>query len=82
GSNMMVDEDRGFFGSRGQAHKPGLLWIGCSDSRVTAERLTSLEPGERCVHRNVAKLVMHTGLNCLFVVQYAGDVLEVEHIII
>ncbi|MDR8450065.1 carbonate dehydratase, partial [Acinetobacter baumannii] len=53
-----------------------------SDSRVPAERLTGLEPGELFVHRNVANLVIHTDLNCLSVVQYAVDVLEVEHIII
>lgn len=56
--------------------------MGCSDSRVPAERLTGLEPGELFVHRNVANLVIHTDLNCLSVVQYAVDVLEVEHIII
>lgn len=61
---------------------PRFLWIGCSDSRVPAERLTGLEPGELFVHRNVANLVIHTDLNCLSVVQYAVDVLEVEHIII
>ncbi len=65
-----------------QAQKPRFLWIGCSDSRVPAERLTGLEPGELFVHRNVANLVIHTDLNCLSVVQYAVDVLEVEHIII
>ncbi|WP_117023725.1 carbonic anhydrase, partial [Klebsiella pneumoniae] len=65
-----------------QAQNPRFLWIGCSDSRVPAERLTGLEPGELFVHRNVANLVIHTDLNCLSVVQYAVDVLEVEHIII
>lgn len=66
----------------GASAKPRFLWIGCSDSRVPAERLTGLEPGELFVHRNVANLVIHTDLNCLSVVQYAVDVLEVEHIII
>ena len=72
----------GIFERLAQAQKPRFLWIGCSDSRVPAERLTGLEPGELFVHRNVANLVIHTDLNCLSVVQYAVDVLEVEHIII
>lgn len=72
----------GFFEKLAQAQKPRFLWIGCSDSRVPAERLTGLEPGELFVHRNVANTVIHTDLNCLSVVQYAVDVLEVEHIII
>ena len=81
-SKMLVEEDPGFFAKLSQAQKPRFLWIGCSDSRVPAERLTGLEPGELFVHRNVANLVIHTDLNCLSVVQYAVDVLEVEHIII
>ncbi|MDQ1933197.1 carbonate dehydratase [Cronobacter sakazakii] len=81
-SKMLVKEDLGFFERLAKAQKPRFLWIGCSDSRVPAERLTGLEPGEIFVHRNVANLVIHTDLNCLSVVQYAVDVLEVEHIII
>ncbi|WP_108918653.1 carbonic anhydrase [Klebsiella pneumoniae] len=81
-SKMLVEEDPGFFEKLSQTQKPRFLWIGCSDSRVPAERLTGLEPGELFVHRNVANLVIHTDLNCLSVVQYAVDVLEVEHIII
>ncbi|VTN14091.1 Carbonic anhydrase 2 [Raoultella terrigena] len=81
-SKMLVEEDPGFFATLSHAQKPRFLWIGCSDSRVPAERLTGLEPGELFVHRNVANLVIHTDLNCLSVVQYAVDVLEVEHIII
>ncbi|WP_300002163.1 carbonate dehydratase [uncultured Cedecea sp.] len=81
-SSLIVDEDPGFFERLAQTQKPRFLWIGCSDSRVPAERLTGLEPGELFVHRNVANLVIHTDLNCLSVVQYAVDVLEVEHIII
>lgn len=80
-SKMLVEEDR-VFEKLAQAQKPRFLWIGCSDSRVPAERLTGLEPGELFVHRNVANTVIHTDLNCLSVVQYAVDVLEVEHIII
>ncbi len=70
-SKMLVEEDPGFFEKLAQAQKPRFLWIGCSD-------LTGLEPGELFVHRNVANLVIHTDLNCLSVVQYAVDVLEVE----
>ncbi len=81
-SKIMEEEDPGFFERLSLAQKPRFLWIGCSDSRVPAERLTGLEPGELFVHRNVANLVIHTDLNCLSVVQYAIDVLEVEHVII
>lgn len=81
GQKMLVEEDPGFLRT-GTSAKPRFLWIGCSDSRVPAERLTGLEPGELFVHRNVANTVIHTDLNCLSVVQYAVDVLEVEHIII
>lgn len=70
------------FGRLAQSQRPRFLWIGCSDSRVPAEQLTGLEAGELFVHRNVANLVIHTDLNCLSVVQYAVDVLQVEHIII
>ncbi|NEN67793.1 carbonate dehydratase, partial [Escherichia coli] len=70
-SKMLVEEDPGFFEKLSQTQKPRFLWIGCSDSRVPAERLTGLEPGELFVHRNVANLVIHTDLNCLSVVQYA-----------
>lgn len=81
-SKHLKEEDPGFFERLALAQRPRFLWIGCSDSRVPAERLTGLEPGELFVHRNVANLVIHTDLNCLSVVQYAVDVLEVEHIII
>lgn len=81
-SSSLVQEDPGFFSRLTEAQTPRFLWIGCSDSRVPAERLTNLEPGELFVHRNVANLVIHTDLNCLSVVQYAVDVLKVEHIII
>ncbi|EGG23265.1 carbonic anhydrase [Cavenderia fasciculata] len=76
------NEDPTFFERLSLAQSPKYLWIGCADSRVPAERLTGLEPGELFVHRNVANLVVHTDLNCLSVLQYAVDVLKVEHIIV
>ncbi|MBK5074512.1 carbonate dehydratase [Budviciaceae bacterium CWB-B4] len=81
-SASISKDDPEFFERLALAQRPRFLWIGCSDSRVPAERLTGLEPGELFVHRNVANLVIHTDLNCLSVVQYAVEVLEVEHIII
>ncbi|QLB21427.1 carbonate dehydratase [Vespertiliibacter pulmonis] len=81
-ATQMKDEQSDYFKQLAEHQKPNYLWIGCSDSRVPAEKLTGLEPGELFVHRNVANLVIHTDLNCLSVVQYAVDVLEIEHIII
>ncbi|QIQ22403.1 carbonate dehydratase [Zophobihabitans entericus] len=81
-SQKVAQEDPHFFTRLSKTQKPKFLWIGCSDSRVPAEKLTNLEPGELFVHRNVANLVIHTDLNCLSVVQYAVEVLEVEDIII
>lgn len=74
--------DPDFFEHASQEQMPKYLWIGCSDSRVPAEQLIDLTPGELFVHRNVANLVIHTDLNCLSVIQYAVDVLQVEHIIV
>ena len=81
-ATQMKDEQSDYFKQLAEHQKPTYLWIGCSDSRVPAEKLTGLGPGELFVHRNVANLVIHTDLNCLSVVQYAVDVLEIEHIII
>lgn len=81
-ATQMKDEQSDFFKQLAEHQNPTYLWIGCSDSRVPAEKLTGLEPGELFVHRNVANLVIHTDLNCLSVVQYAVDVLDIEHIII
>lgn len=81
-ATQMKDENSDYFKKLAEHQKPTYLWIGCSDSRVPAEKLTGLEPGELFVHRNVANMVIHTDFNCLSVVQYAVDVLEIEHIII
>lgn len=81
-SQQVKEDNPHFFTKLAESQRPRFLWIGCSDSRVPAEQLTGLQPGELFVHRNVANLVIHTDLNCLSVVQYAVDVLQVEHIII
>ncbi|TFY98246.1 carbonate dehydratase [Ramlibacter humi] len=72
----------GFFGSLVQQQKPKFMWIGCSDSRVPANQITGLEPGEVFVHRNVANLVVHSDLNALSTIQFAVDMLKVEHIMV
>ncbi|TYA28381.1 carbonate dehydratase [Aggregatibacter actinomycetemcomitans] len=81
-ATRMKEENSTYFQELAEHQQPHYLWIGCSDSRVPAEKLTNLEPGELFVHRNVANQVIHTDLNCLSVVQYAVDVLNIEHIII
>ncbi|WP_279084793.1 carbonate dehydratase [Gilliamella apis] len=81
-SEKIEQEDPDFFKQLAIAQNPKFLWIGCSDSRVPAEKLIKLKPGELFVHRNVGNLVIHTDLNCLSVVQYAVDVLEIEDVII
>lgn len=81
-SEKIKAEDPTFFEKLALQQAPEYLWIGCSDSRVPANQLTGLLPGDVFVHRNVANLVMHTDFNCLSVVQYAVEVLKVKHIII
>lgn len=78
--NVKYDSDYFLRMSKGQ--KPHYMWIGCSDSRIPANEVVGLEPGELFVHRNVANLFIHTDLNCLTVLQYAVDILEIQHIII
>jgi carbonic anhydrase len=77
-----LDADPDFFNRLSQLQSPKFLWIGCSDSRVPANQIMGLAPGEVFVHRNVGNLVVSTDLNCLSVIQYAVEVLKVEHIIV
>lgn len=72
----------GFFSGLTKQQKPKFMWIGCSDSRVPANQITGLEPGEVFVHRNVANVVVHSDLNALSAIQFAVDMLKVEHIMV
>jgi carbonic anhydrase len=77
-----VKRDPTFFTRLAKQQAPEFLWIGCADSRVPANEIVGLDPGELFVHRNVANVVIHTDLNCLSVLQFAVDVLKVRHVIV
>lgn len=81
-SKKTQDENPEFFSQLANLQEPEYLWIGCSDSRVPANQIMGLQPGEVFVHRNIANVVVHSDLNCLSVVQYAVQVLRVKHILI
>jgi len=77
-----LQEDPEYFQRLAKLQSPKYMWIGCSDSRVPANQITGLNPGEVFVHRNIANVIVHTDLNCLSVVHYAIEVLRVEHLIV
>ena len=81
-SARVFEQNPHFFADLADQQNPNYLWIGCSDSRVSANVIVDLMPGEVFVHRNVANLVNHTDMNCLSVIQFAVEVLKVEHIIV
>ena len=81
-AERVTARDPHFFERLASHQRPDYLWIGCSDSRVPANEIVDLDPGELFVHRNVANVVVHTDLNCLSVLQYAVDVLRVGHVMV
>lgn len=81
-ADQVQREDPQFFKRLSQQQAPKYLWIGCSDSRVPANQILGLAPGEVFVHRNIANVVVHADLNCLSVIQFAVDLLKVEHILV
>jgi carbonic anhydrase len=81
-ANRLREQDPDFFLNLSRQQSPSYLWIGCSDSRVPANQIVGLVPGELFVHRNIANLVVHTDLNCLSVMQFAVEILKVRHVIV
>ncbi len=81
-SASIRERDPEFFPTLARQQRPSYLWIGCADSRVPANEIVGLLPGEMFVHRNIANVVAHSDLNCLSVLQYAIDVLQVRHVIV
>ena len=78
----MLDDDPDFFNRLSSIQTPEFLWIGCSDSRVPADRITGTQPGEIFVHRNIANMVVHTDVNLLSVLDFAVNYLEIKHVIV
>ncbi|HVV00024.1 MAG TPA: carbonate dehydratase [Verrucomicrobiae bacterium] len=81
-SGKIRQQDPEFFPKLSRQQSPSYLWIGCADSRVPANEIVGLMPGELFVHRNIANLVVHTDLNCLSVMQFAVEILKVQHVIV
>lgn len=81
-ARQLSDRDPEFFSKLSKQQTPEYLWIGCADSRVPANQIVGLQPGEVFVHRNVANVVVHTDLNCLSVLQFAVEVLKVKHVMV
>ena len=81
-AKKMTQDNPTFFKQLSEQQTPELLWIGCADSRVSANQVIDLAPGEVFVHRNIANVVVHTDLNCLSVIQFAVEVLNVKHIVV
>lgn len=81
-SARLREQDPDFFRNLSRQQSPQYLWVGCSDSRVPANQIVGLPPGELFVHRNIANLIVHTDLNCLSVIQFAVEVLKVRHLIV
>ncbi|MGD8709969.1 MAG: carbonic anhydrase, partial [Ectothiorhodospiraceae bacterium] len=81
-SRNISERDPEFFGKLSRQQSPEYLWIGCADSRVPANDIVGLLPGELFVHRNVANVVVHTDMNCMSVLQFAVEVLRVKHVIV